>query len=221
MKVKLNTGESVTAIAYRANKRERFGATLVLGHGAGANQTSAFLVNFAEGLAARGVDVLTFNFLYAEQGRPAPDRADKLEACYGAVIETARKKTPGNKLFIGGKSMGGRIASQVAAAGVEELSGLVFLGYPLHPPGKPDQLRAEHLAKIRKPMLFVQGERDPFGTPEELKPIIKKLRPVAQLYAIQGGDHSFAAPKKLGLSKAEIYSAAQQEIARWLQKILT
>jgi predicted alpha/beta-hydrolase family hydrolase len=220
MKVRINATEAVTAIAYRASKGKRLGATLVLGHGAGANQSSAFLVNFAEGLARRGVDVLTFNFLYSELGRPAPDRPEKLEACYRAVTTAARKKWPGNQLFIGGKSMGGRIASQVASAGLEDLSGLVFLGYPLHPPGKPEQLRAAHLAAIGKPMLFAQGERDPFGTPDELRPIIKKLKPAAQLYAIAGGDHSFAVPKKLG-TQAEIYNAVQDEIALWLQKTLT
>ena len=219
MKVKINASESVTAIAYGADKSKQFGATLLLGHGAGVNQTSAFMVNFAESLALRGVEVVTFNFLYTEQGRNAPDRPDKLEACYRAVIEAARKKLKGNRLFIGGKSMGGRIASQVAAAGVEDLSGLVLLGYPLHPPGKPEQLRAEHLAKIREPLLFLQGERDPFGTPDELRPIIKKLKPRAELYAISGGDHSFAVPKKLGIPQADVYCAAQDEIARWLQKI--
>ncbi len=220
MKVKINESESVTAIAYRASQRKRFGATLLLGHGAGANQLSEFMVNFAEGLAARGVDVVTFNFLYTEQGRKAPDRQAKLEDCYRAVAGFVRDKLRGNKFFIGGKSMGGRIASQIAASGVDDLSGLVFLGYPLHPPGKPEQLRAEHLSKIRKPMLFVQGERDAFGTASELRPMIKKLKPAAQLYVIAGGDHSFKVPKKMGLTPAQIYQAAQDEIAGWLQTII-
>jgi uncharacterized protein len=218
MKVKINERESVTAIAYRAGKKEQFGATLVLGHGAGANQMSEFMVNFAAGLAARGVDVVTFNFLYTEQGRKAPDRQEKLEDCFRAVVERVRANLRGNKLFIGGKSMGGRIASQIAA-GVDDLSGLTFLGYPLHSPGKPEQLRAEHLASLRKPMLFVQGERDNFGTADELSPIIKRLKPGAQLYTIAGGDHSFKVPKKLNIPQEEIYQAAQDEIARWLQTI--
>lgn len=219
MKVKINEGESVTAIAYRASRSKRFGATLVLGHGAGANQTSHFMVSFAEGLAARGVDAVTFNFLYTEQGRKAPDRQAKLEDCFRAVAGLVRDNLRGNKLFIGGKSMGGRIASQLAAAGVEDLSGLVFLGYPLHPPGKPEELRAEHLSRIHKPMLFVQGERDTFGTADELRPIIKRLKPASQLYAIAGGGHSFTVPKKLRVSQEQIYQAAQEEISGWLQKI--
>ncbi|MBI3650395.1 MAG: alpha/beta fold hydrolase [Acidobacteria bacterium] len=220
MKVVINDGEAVTATVYRAPKSKRCGATLVLGHGAGANQHSDFMVRFAVGLAARGLTVVTFNFLYTEQGRKAPDRAAKLEACYRAVIAATRKKFAADKLFIGGKSMGGRIASQVAAAGVEDLCGLVFLGYPLHPPGKPDELRAAHLAAIHKPMFFAQGERDPFGTPEELQPLLKKLKPAAHLYVIAAGDHSFAVAKKLAVSTAQIYNAAQDEITRWLHTIM-
>jgi uncharacterized protein len=219
MKVRIKERESVTAIAYRASKRQQFGATLLLGHGAGADQMSEFMVNFAEGLAARGVDVVTFNFLYPEQGRKAPDRQEKLEACFRAVIGQVRDNLRGNKLFIGGKSMGGRIASQIAAAGVDDLRGLTFLGYPLHPPGKPEQSRAEHLSRIRKAMLFVQGERDTFGTADELSPLIKRLKPGAQLYTIAGGDHSFKVPKKLNIPQEEIYQAAQDEISRWLKRI--
>ncbi len=218
MKIKVNAQESVTAIRYPASKNKRLGATLVLGHGAGANQSSTFMKTFAGELAARGVDTLTFNFLYSEQGRNAPDRADKLEACYRAVIEAVSKKLGDNRLFIGGKSMGGRIASQVAAQGLDGLTGLVFLGYPLHPPGNPEKLRAEHLSKINKPMLFVQGERDPFGTPDELRPIIKKLKPAATLYSIALGDHSFAVPKKAGLSREEVYANIQDTIVAWLAK---
>jgi predicted alpha/beta-hydrolase family hydrolase len=179
------------------------------------------MVNFAGGLAGRGVDIVTFNFLYTEQGRKAPDRQVSLEACYRAVVDFVRHTLRGNQLFIGGKSMGGRIASQIAATGVDDVRGLVFLGYPLHPPGKPEQLRAEHLSNIRKPMLFLQGERDPFGTADELSPLIKRLKPAAQLYAIAGGDHSFKVPKKTGLPQEQIYKIAQDEIARWLQKIIS
>lgn len=209
---------SVTALVYAAARRTRSGVTLMLGHGAGANQTSDFLVSFAEGLAARGIETVTFNFLYMEQGRGAPDPNGKLEACYRAAIEAVSKKSKGGRLAIGGKSLGGRIASQVAAAGLENLAGLVFLGYPLHPPGNPDKLRSEHLAHIRAPMLFVQGSRDPFGTPDELRPILKRLKSPTSIYAIEGGDHSFKVPKKSGVPQEQVYSAAQDEIARWLRE---
>jgi predicted alpha/beta-hydrolase family hydrolase len=218
--IQLKEAERVTARLYRAARRDRAGITLLLGHGAGADQTSGFIVSFARGLAERGLDVVTFNFLYTEQGRRAPDPNDRLEACYRAVIAAVRRQRAlgGNQLAIGGKSLGGRIASQVAATGVEDLAGLVFLGYPLHPPGKPDQLRAEHLARIRRPMLFVQGARDPFGTPGELQPILNQLPPRGTLYAIADGDHSFTVPKRSPIPQAQVYAAAQDEIARWLKQ---
>jgi uncharacterized protein len=185
------------------------GPRLVLAHGAGADQHHDFLVRTAEGLAARGLEVVTFNFLYTEAGRKAPDRAPLLEACWRAVIE----KLPGS--FIGGKSMGGRIASQVAAAGVEGVQGLVFLGYPLHPPHRPEKRRDAHLPSITQRMLFVQGERDPFGGEEELRPLAKKLR--AELYVVRGGDHSLTVPKRGFPSQAEVDAAVQQKIVEWIQ----
>jgi predicted alpha/beta-hydrolase family hydrolase len=222
--VSVNKNESVTALLYAAAKQTRAGLTAVLGHGAGASQDSGFMVMFASGLAERGVDVMTFNFVYMEQGRSVPDQKHKLESCFRAVIEEAvkHKKLKNNRLLIGGKSMGGRIASQVAAAASEEkepladlINGLVFLGYPLHPPGNPAKLRVEHLAQIQKPMLFVQGTRDALGTPEEIQPFIKGLRPAAKIHSIEGGDHSFKAPKKFGIPQDRIYETAMDEIVRW------
>src|SRR5262249_35240179 len=124
-------------------------------------------------------------------------------------------------LIIGGKSMGGRIASQVAASGMQGPSGLVFLGYPLHPPGRPEKLRAEHLARIGLPMLFVQGSRDAFGTPDELRPIIEPLRPQAMLHVIEEGDHSFKVPKKGPLSQEQVYSSVLDLVAQWSIDIVT
>jgi len=120
--------------------------------------------------------------------------------------------------------MGGRIASQVMAGGeresiAEEVVGLVFLGYPLHPPGQSSKLRVEHLEHIKKPMLFVQGTRDALGTPEEIRPFIKNLRPAAKIYSIEGGDHSFKAPKKFGKPPDQIYDDAMNEIDRWVRSL--
>ena len=225
LKVVVGERDSVTALLYPAAKKERAGITVLLGHGAGANQLSGFMREFANALAARGFDAMTFNFIYMEQGRRVPDQKPKLESCYRAVIAAAlsHKKLKNNRLVIGGKSMGGRIASQVVASAtendevlVESISGLVFLGYPLHPPGNPEKLRAEHLKNIRAPMLFVQGSRDSLGAADEIRQIIKQLRLPATLFTIEGGDHSFKVPKSSGLTQAQVYESVLDEMARWM-----
>ena len=208
-------------VVYAADPARRVGATLVLAHGAGAGQTSKFMVQFAEGLSARGVDVVTFNFLYTEQKRKVPDRPDVLEACYRAVIAAARTypALAGNKVFIGGKSMGGRIASQLAAAGdstAAALSGLVLFGYPLHPPGKPEQLRVAHLPDIRVPVLVVQGERDPFGSPDELRLHLAKVAGPVVMNVIERGDHSLAPPKRGARSADQVHSEIQDAAVAWM-----
>jgi hypothetical protein len=220
LSVNIREGEAVTALLYCAVAKRRAGITLILGHGAGGNQLSGFMRQFASGLTDRGIDILTFNFLYSEKGRGAPDHRTKLEACYRAVIATAlaHKKLKNNRLFIGGKSMGGRIASQVAAEAVEGLSGLVFLGYPLHPPGNPEKLRDQHLKDIKVPMLFIQGARDAFGTQEEIADVIKRLQLKATLHAVAGGDHSLKAPKSAGMSQDEIYSVVMDRVSNWMSE---
>ena len=215
-RVEVASAQSITAIEYPAAASNRAAVSLILGHGAGAGQTSGFIVEFAAALAARGIDIVTFNFLYAEHGRRVPDPNARLEACFRAVIEAVRQRKS-TTLAIGGKSMGGRIASQVAAGGAGELAGLVFLGYPLHPPGKPERLRTAHLHDVRAPMLFVQGSRDAFGTPSELQPIITRIEPPADLYVVEGGDHSFRIPKHAGVGQQEVYDRVQDRIATWLR----
>jgi len=219
IKVAVDDLGSVTALLYPASKQERAGVTMVLGHGAGADQLSGFMRMAATGLAARGFDVMTFNFLYKEQGRSIPDPKARLESCYLAVIKTAltHRKLKKNRLVIGGKSMGGRIASQVAAAEPDGIAGLVFLGYPLHPPGRPDKVRDAHLKDIRAPMLFVQGARDAFGTAEEIIAMIKRLRLPAKIHVIEGGDHSFKVPKSLGVPQQKVYEGIFDEVAGWLR----
>jgi len=221
LRVEVSPQESTTAIVYPAAAKHRAGVALILGHGAGAGQTSDFMKSFAVGLAARGIDIVTFNFLYTEQGRRLPDPNDRLEACWPTVIDAVRARitSDGDALAIGGKSMGGRIASQVAAAGIGGLAGLVFLGYPLHPPGRPDRLRSKHLSAIRAPMLFVQGSRDPFGSLEELCPITSSFEPAADLYVVEGGDHSFKVRKGTGVGQEDVYRAIQDHIAAWLREM--
>jgi hypothetical protein len=180
------------------------------------------MVAFANALAERGIDVVTFNFLYSERRRRIPDPNARLESCWRAVIEAARSRiTSDDKLAIGGKSMGGRIASHVAADGARDLAGLVFLGYPLHPPGRPDRPRSAHLQEVKAPMLFVQGSRDAFGTPAELQPIISRLQPRADLFVVEGGDHSFKVPKSAAVKQQDMHRAIQDRIETWLRMIIS
>ncbi|MGP0089985.1 MAG: alpha/beta fold hydrolase [Xanthobacteraceae bacterium] len=220
VRLPITPSEQVTATAYPAV--DPAGICLILAHGAGANQTSGFMVRFASALAARGIDTVTFNFVYSEAGRHVPDRNDKLELCYRKIIAafydgSLQKDLGRQKLVIGGKSMGGRIASQVAASTADDIAGLVLLGYPLHPPGHPEKLRSKHLPDIRAPMLFVQGSRDSFGTPDELRPIIEPLKTAVELCVVEGGDHSFKVPKRGATPQEQVYEFVLDEIQRWLR----
>ncbi|HEV8574502.1 MAG TPA: alpha/beta fold hydrolase [Dehalococcoidia bacterium] len=170
---------------------------LILAHGAGYGMNTRLLVDTGEALAERGVAVLRFNFPYTEAGRRSPDPQPRLEACYRAVAEAVAQEF--ERPCLGGKSMGGRIASHIVADGFSA-AGLVFLGYPLHPPGKPERIRDAHLTRISVPMLFLQGTRDPFATPELLRRTIGSL-PRARLVEIEDGDHSF---KVRGRSTADV-----------------
>jgi hypothetical protein len=214
-------GQPITALLYPAQTKTRLPATLILAHGAGAPQLHPFMVTFARAFSERGVDAVTFNFLYAEQRRKVPDRMPQLVACYRAVIEAARSelRSARERLFIGGKSMGGRAATHVAAADAAlDLAGLVLLGYPLHPPGRADRLRDAHLPEVRRPMLFVQGSRDTFGTPSELKPILASLEPLPTLHHVEGGDHSFKVSGRDARSRqAAVYAEIQDTVADWIQ----
>lgn len=165
-------------------------AVLVVAHGAGGDMESPFLAGFAEAVADSGIAVLRFNFLYKEEGRKAPDPQKKLEAAWRGAFAAAATKEPTRQLYVCGKSLGGRIGSMCVAEGLPA-KGLVFLGYPLHPPGKPDKVRDAHLYGMRAPMLFIEGTRDPFATPGPLKATMKKLGKRAEQVTIAGGDHSF------------------------------
>ena len=187
----------------------------MVGHGAGAGQNSAFMVRTAEGLAARGIVAATFDFPYMTAGRHVPDRAPVLEAAWRRAIDRAREEIGAVPLFIGGKSMGGRIASQVAAQGVDGISGLVFLGYPLHPPGRPEQRRDAHLPDVRQPMLFVQGTRDAFGTAEEIRQLLPRLQR-ATLQEVPGGDHSFKVSGRGGPKPDVVLAGILDAAGEWM-----
>jgi predicted alpha/beta-hydrolase family hydrolase len=199
-----------TGTRYRASRAR---ATLVLAHGAGAGQSHPFLVHFATELAARGIDVVTFDFVYMARGRRAPDANAALEACWRAVIDAVRPDAR-EPLFLGGKSMGGRIATQVAAGDTRgPIGGVVCLGYPLHPPGDPKKLRVAHLPDVAARVLFCQGERDAFGTPAEVRRYAKKMR-AATVIAI-AGDHSFGA-RGGAAAQREVYARVIDAIVAWV-----
>jgi len=233
LRVLLETG-AITALVYPADANaRRAAASLILAHGAGAGQHSAFITAFARGISALGIDVITFDFPYIAQKRRVPDRGPVLEACYRTVVETVRREIDSARrsLFIGGKSMGGRIATQVAAADRELrvplkpdtahdlVAGLVLLGYPLHPPGRPTELRAAHLPAVGRPMLFVQGSRDSFGTPSELTPILSALSPRPALHVVRGGDHSLKVPRSDPRAQEAVYDDVQRTIVQWIQSV--
>ena len=192
-------------------------ALVVLAPGAGADMRHAFMEHTADGLADRGLRVCRFNFAYQDQGRRSPDRAPVLEDTYRAVLDSVSEEREGKLLIAGGKSMGGRIASQVAAGGYE-LDGLLFLGYPLHPPGKPERLRDEHLYGIQAPMLFVEGTRDPFCPLETLDRVRGRI-PHSGLAVIEGGDQSFKVPKSTGRSTAEAWDEVVARSAEWIASL--
>src|SRR5262245_39156858 len=214
-------GDRVTGLLYRAEAPVNPPALLILGHGAGAGQASNFMTSFASGLAARGVNAFTFNFLYMERGRKTPDRQERLIDTYRASIGKLREQAEfgGQRMLIGGKSLGGRIASHLASEGLEDLAGLVFLGYPLHPPGKPHQMRSEHLRSIAAPMLFIQGSRDAFGSADQLREVIRENRLKAEVFAIENGDHSFKVPGKTALQQQATYEVAEDRIGSWIEQL--
>src|SRR5437660_11072452 len=210
---------ATSAIVYPPEKTAASTGALILANGAGAGQRSPFISGFARAIASRGFDVVTFYFLYTEQRRRLPDKAPVLEACYRAGIDTVHHHVHAARraLFIGGKSMGGRIATQVAAADRSiTIAGLVLLGYPLHPPGRPQQRRDAHLPAVKRPMLFVQGERDTFGTPAELAPVLATLAPQPTLHVVAGGDHSLKLSRPDAPAQAAVYDAVQRTIVDWI-----
>ena len=170
-------------------------ATLVLAHGAGAGMEHPFMRGFTDALNQEGVSTLRFNFPYREAGRKFPDRPPMAIAAWRAAMDEAarRGKEHGDSgpVWAAGKSFGGRMASMAAAEGMDT-AGLVYLGYPLHPPGKPEKIRDEHLYGLTLPMLFLQGSRDTFATPELLEGVVSRIGKTAVLEWIDGGDHSFA-----------------------------
>jgi uncharacterized protein len=186
--ITIAVGDSTVSGAF-AHPSDAF-AALVLAHGAGAGMDHPFMTGFSRAINDEGVATIRFNFPYIEAGRRTPDRAPVAVAAWRAVFDAAAQSVPGTAVWAGGKSYGGRIASMAVAEGMPA-AGLVFLGYPLHPPGKPERVRDEHLYGISVPMLFLEGTADPFATQEVLRPVLTKLGDRAMLHEVEGGGHSF------------------------------
>jgi len=192
--------------------------TVILAHGAGADMESPGLVAFHAGLAAAGFLSVRFNFPYKERGGRAPDPKGVLEKCFRAVVAQVRGDAAlrAGRIVLGGKSMGGRIASQIVAGG-EPADGLLFLGYPLHPAGQPQRLRVDHWERISCPTLFLQGSRDALCRLDLLRPQLERLKARVLLHVIEGGDHSFKVLKSSGRSQKDVEAELVTVSTEWLR----
>src|ERR1700683_468683 len=207
----------VSAILLRPQNAE---SLLVLAHGAGAGMTHPFMESLATELAAVRVATLRFQFPYVEQERKIPDRPPVLTATIFAAVQTAAKAAPDLPLFAGGKSLGGRMTSLAAAQQkLGDVRGLVFFGFPLHPPNQPGTKRADHLREIKQPMLFFQGTRDPFADLKLLRPICAALGARAILHVIETADHSLHVLKSSGRTDAAVLQESARTTSAWTQKL--
>jgi predicted alpha/beta-hydrolase family hydrolase len=214
----LGGGRKVSGVLALPGSGPAADTAVILAHGAGNDMTNPLLSAVHTGIAMHGYPTVKFNFPYKERGGRAPDPAPVLEACWRNVLEAVRgdAEIGARRIVIGGKSMGGRMASHVAAQGAD-VAGLVFLGYPLHPPGKSQQLRAAHLPKIKVPMLFFAGTRDPLCSLDLLKKTLAKLEAPVTLHVIEGGDHSFKVLKSMKRSEADVCDELVGVTAQWLK----
>jgi hypothetical protein len=219
-KLKIETGNSGSISALLIHPPHAR-ACFVLAHGAGAGMTHPFMETVATGLGERGIATLRYQFPYMEQGSKRPDRPAVAQAAVRAAVAEAARCCSGLPLIAGGKSFGGRMTSQAQAtlplAGVR---GLAFLGFPLHPAGKPSDERAAHLADIHIPMLFVQGTGDKLAELSLLEPVIEKLGPSASLYPVQAADHSFHVPARSGRKDSEVMKDILDKLSAWIGTIV-
>jgi uncharacterized protein len=207
---------------YRNGKRGADRAVL-LAHGAGSDMRGAALTTVAAALAAAGIPSLTFNFPYRTAGRKAPDRAPVLEAAtrVAAADLAKRARVPAERLVLGGRSMGGRMCSQVVGAADDPLPalGLALLGYPLHPPGRPAQLRVEHFERLHVPVLFVSGTRDAFATTDELQHEAARIPGPVTFHWLETADHGFKPLKASGQSAKDVLSQAAEAVVAWVHTL--
>jgi hypothetical protein len=196
-------------------------ACYVLAHGAGAGMTHPFMAAVAAGLAARDVATLRYQFPSMEAGKKRPDPPALAHSTVRAAVAAAARELPRLPLVAGGKSFGGRMTSQAqAAAPLPGVRGLVFLGFPLHPAGRPSRERAQHLAVVDIPMLFLQGTRDELAHLDELEPVIASLGERATLRLFEGADHSFHVPRGSGRSDADVLGDVLDAFSTWVDAVI-
>ena len=196
-------------------------ACFVLAHGAGAGMAHPFMASIANGLAERGIATLRYQFPYMEQGSKRPDAPKLAHATVRAAVLEASRFVPEFALFAGGKSFGGRMTSQAQAVSpLPGVRGLVFLGFPLHPPGQPSDERAKHLFDVQIPMLFLQGTRDEFANLQLLQPLCERLGARTTLKLFQDADHSFHVPARTGRKDSEVRDELLDALADWIGKVI-
>jgi predicted alpha/beta-hydrolase family hydrolase len=211
-------GNETTSAIYDAAPNGDTSTVFVCAHGAGGNMADKSMIAVTRALAARGLSTVRFNFLYKEKRSSRPDPMPKLKDTTTAVVERARAELEPRTLIIGGRSMGGRAASMLAADGFD-CSGLLLLAYPLHPPGKPDQLRDAHLPSIRVPVLCVNGTRDPFCTPELMKRVLERVTTPWEMLWLDGADHSFHVLKSSGKTDAQVMTEVADAAEKWVARV--
>jgi uncharacterized protein len=203
------------------DKPPRARACYVLAHGAGAGMAHPFMAAVAAGLAQRGIATLRYQFPYVERGSKRPDPPQLAQATVRAAVMQAQRLVPDLPLFAGGKSFGGRMTSQAqAAAPLPGVRGLIFLGFPLHPAGRPSQDRAKHLSDVCIPMLFLQGSRDALAALDELRPVCKTLGRRTTLQVFADADHSFHVPVRSGRTDAQVRDEVLDALATWIDTVI-
>lgn len=212
-------GEQTTAVFEAATSGER-GIVFVCAHGAGGNMNDRGILQTANTLRSRGLGVVRFNFLYKEKKSGRPDPMPRLKECVTGVVSRVREEIEPKTLIIGGRSMGGRAASMLAADGFG-CDGLLLLAYPLHPPGKPDQLRDAHLSAIKVPVICFSGTRDPFCTPELMEEVLKRVTTQWEMHWIEGADHSFHVLKSSGRTDAQVLDEIGGASEAWVDRLTT
>jgi predicted alpha/beta-hydrolase family hydrolase len=212
-------GEETSAVFEPGSNADAAAPILVFAHGAGGNMNDRGVMQTANFLRARGISVVRFNFLYKEKKSSRPDPMPRLQDTYTAVVSRVRKELSPQALVIGGRSMGGRAASMLAAEGFD-CEGLLLLAYPLHPPGKPEKLRDAHLPAIKVPVICFNGTRDPFCTPALMEDVLRRVKTDWEMHWVEGADHSFHVLKSSGRTDAEVMGDIADSVAAWAERVM-